>query len=910
MTDYKKNNFKKCLKWLMALLFVVSTSNITSAENLSGRWIKHPGASLRSAVKESQVDRIIDGERYVYFSVRGNYFSLGDSGLAEANTYCSEQKVDPLRLFRYDKKLPWSDDNIRPLAQEVETSGNFNYVAEYCPEAGVLAVVYDNNAIDFIFDNGDLVKSNALADASIPNSVSPYSVTFDPERSHVYLAGAFGFAIIDFTNGELVSIHKYPKISVSWAARVGSNIVLFAGNMDQKTYETKTYLFPEDKVPATLDNPILGADNLQALMPLSSSTFAAVAKGATDNQRSLHLFTVANNSLQKETLVSQMTVDNAALWRYRHFFSTDGFVLPTKEGYSIHSKENIYFLRKKVDKAELLSSIPKNALSANDASSKSACYDGSTVWFYTYDDPGNNNTAKRGFYSRNYSNNTWGAKSEVAFPVAPTSDFACYGEWSPLHGVIFRGPGTLFNTQDLDIDNLFAYKDGKWSDLSFAANNPTYNLPTNYANNVGVDPLNPNWIWGCTNRAGLHRIDLSDYNNFLAFGSKNYSSYVTRYPGYFDIFEPQRDVWSVIIAFSNVDFDNKGNMWFARYWMTADKDTDYETYANTRIPLYYLTPEERNQIANIGSDASKLPDFQSRELVMERTSLQHRPKIIACKAPANENIIVVTSAYYTGQDRCMAVYDHNGTPEDPSDDRYALAYGAYNNEGTPIIYMEETGIYEDPKTGEIWLFTDSGPYVFNPRDYLDGNHEMRRPSISNNNGIYAEENPLNQIVVKYITDDLLGRKWVASEMGLYCLSADGKELLGHYTTENSPLPSDDVRNVVCDRTNGSIFVLTAGGIAEFQPAGSTGVLAEGSHLSIWPSAITPDYNGYVNISGVVGGTAYEVYDEVGNLVKLLGEPSGNTLQWDGTDNDGQKVSKGRYSVKRRGMDESHPIIVM
>lgn len=904
---FKDIKWRGSLRYALTLLLL--TSITSSYANLEGRWVKHPAAALRSASKEGQVEKIIDGNRHVYFSVRGSYWGDKDDE-NYWGTYTHITDIDPVQLFYYDKSKEWCDDNIRPLAQLVELSGNFHHIAEYSPEAGILAIVYRNNMIDFVGDDGMVTTCKTLVEATVPNQLIPFALTFDVEKRRVYIGCSTGFAVVDYATGELIKFHKLTK-PVSWVGRVGTNMVIFSGTVSAKEYATSTYICPENDIPNTLTNPISGGNDLQALMPLTDSMFAALAPGNTEYVNSLKLFTISGaNVVTGQTLVNTMTVDNGSLWRSRHFFRTDGFVIPTKDGYGIHCKESFIKLKRGNSINDLMTVVTKTGLSENETASKSATFDGLKFWFYNYDSGGRTDGSERGFYFREYDKGIWGSKSKVAKMSAPTTFIPLWGTWNPDLGVVVRGPGTYFENWDPDLDRICAYKDGKWTDLSFAAHNPQYVNPTSAAKFVAVDPINSNWIWGSCTRSGLFRIDLNDYNNFLQFGSDNYNSYKTTYPGYFPVFKRQADVWGMVINIADFDFDSKGNMWFARFWMGKGMNTAVEEYNNARTPIYYLTPEERMAIANIGSDESKLPDFLGRELEVKRGGIHYNSKLMACKAPGNENYLVICLNMYAGRDMHMIIYDHNGTPEIKSDDRYVLVDGLYKEDGTPLIYMHEDGVYEDLRTGEVWLFTDSGPYIFNPSELLDGRAVARVPSISENNGIAAEDNVFNQIVLKSIADDIYGRKWVATEMGLYCISADATTLLGHYTTSNSPLPSDNVYNVVCDGSNGAVFALTDEGIIEFQPEGSSVSIPAGEHLSIWPSTLTPDYNGYINITGAVGGANYVIYDASGNRVKTLGTPRDGAFQWDGKADSGVKVEKGRYTIKRSGVEESHSIIVL
>lgn len=892
--------------------------------NLEGRWIQHPAATLRSEAKQSQVDRIIEGNKYVYFSVRGAWLDRGDGGMI--NSYSSLFNLDPIQLFRFDKSLPWEDVNIRPLAQEFDLSGVLVETMNYSPKLGMLALVYENNSMDFIYDDGTLITSHALKDLAVPKqNAATYSITFDEEKPLAYVAGSFGYITVDLSNGELQDYVRTDK-SVAWAGRVGNNMVLFAGDVQMpvknvdgqgKTkyttgdYSVQTYIYPYGKVPSTLETPVASEADLQALMPLSSDSFAALAPGASEAESTLKIFTVSDGSLTSRNVQTGLATDDASSYRYRHKFRTDGYVQNAREGYVIHSLDRIVLL----DHDGNVTEIPKTSLSATERASKAATLDGSSVWLYTYDTTGHrdSNPQKRGFYSYKISGVTWGEKSAVASPSAPTMAFLNYGGYNEKYGMIFRSPSTLYETGDPDIDRIMGYKDGKWTDLSYSANNTKYAIPYKSCKEVVSDPANPDWIWGVMFRGGLIRMDLNDYSNFLGLGTPHYNSYKTTYPGYFPVFEQQVENVD-IINFTNVDFDSNNTMWFGRQWFdnfVGDKELDYgsELVIYSYTPVFYLTEEDRKQIGAKGVNQDMIPDMKKRELRVPRAKLVSNPKLIAMKSPQNRNYIVATPNSYPGKNVYSFILDHNGTLDNPDDDRHILLSDLYDENGDRILYLNETGIYEDIVTGNLWLLTTSGPFLINPTEVLDGKKVCRRLEITRKDGRVVSENPLEFISVKNVNDDVLGRKWLATEEGLYCLSPDSQEVLGHYTVANSAIPSDNIFNAVCS-PDGAVFVLTDRGVAEFHPEGSTTAVSAGSHLSIWPSSVTPDYRGYITISGAEEGSEYVLCNHEGKEIRTLGRAENGKFQWTVDDSQGKRIAPGRYNVKRRNVEESNPVIVL
>lgn len=884
---------------VVMIAFLLGFSSELKAD-IQGRWIHHPAASLRSANKESQIDRILEGEKYVYFSVRGSLFNRDNT-----TAFTTQENIDPLQIFRYDKTKEWSGENIVPLANEHELSGSIPTLIEYSPEKGVLVLAYENNIIDFIFDDGTRISSKTLCDVTAPGTIKLYSVTFDEDSPRVYVAGNFGFATVDSASGELYDIVKTDK-EVAWAARVGTNMVLFAGKVSPKEYSTSTYVYPVGGVPSTLTDS-KGGSNLQWLMPVKSNSFAAMAPGADDTKNVLTLYTISGSVVGSEALTPTLSVDNGALPRFRHLFRTDGYVARAKGGYAIHSQDAIYLLNKVEGRDGLIQKIAKpSSITAGEKASKCSTYDGSKVWLYTYDTSGNGDTGMRGFYSYDISGDSWTGKSAVNAPSAPTGAFPVFGVYNPEYGLMLRGPGTYFNEQEGDLDRLNLFTEGKWSDLSYAAHNPKYVGATSNAKFLNFDPLNPRMIWGNSNRVGLHRMDLEDYNKYFCVGCEYYSRYKDTYPGYYPIMMTHPNIWWYYLfnSYSTVDFDAQGTMWFMRFWWN-DSMMDYEDLTLAKIPLYYITAQEREAL-----DSGVVPDIQGREINIPRNANYFNSTLYTLKAPGNENYLMLSGLTYSSNHMKFTVYDHNGTPGDTSDDRYGEAEGLVDERGERIGFRMETGMYEDPLSGNVWLLTTSGPYIINPKALLAGDKSCRRVKVTRSNGSEASDYPFEYIPIKYITDDRFGRKWLATENGLYCLAPDAQEILGHYTESNSPLLSDDVFNVIYNPENGSLMVLTSRGICEFYPEDMDTAAAAGTNISIWPSSVNPSYNGYVNISGVENGTEYVVCDKGGTEICSLGKPESGKIQWNMRNASGKRVSPGRYIVKRKGKDEVHYITVM
>lgn len=896
----------KIFKRVMLLTAISLLFSIDMFAALNGRWIQHPAATLRSATKESQVDRIIDGKKYVYFSVRGGAFDRSKEYLY------STKESDPLTLFRYDKSLPWEDGCIRPVAQEVELAGAFHQALEYSPKRGVLALAFEDGAVDFIYDNGNHVKSNALVGFSSPGrQIKPYSITFDEEKPLIYLAGTHGVAAINIENGELEALNTFDS-PVAFAARVGENMVIVAGSISPTTYNTATYVVPASNIPRILPSPIKEGENLQAIMPLTDDSFAALARGTGETNNILKVYTIKETGVEAQTLVASITVEDSDNTNYRHLFRTDGMVGATEDGFAVQGNADIIFIRKGADTSadgyndKVISTIAKASTpntENTEKSAKAATFDGKDVWFYYYDSNGLD-ASKRGFYKRTYSDGQWSEPSVTIEPSGPKNSYPLYGQWNPEYGMLFRGPGSDFKDDygTQEDDYFFGYKDGEWTDLTYNANNTKYRPLTVKSKYVATDPLNPAHVWGLSHLLGLHRMDLSDYTNFFMASTKGHpAGNVNTYPGFYRCMDEDPCI-STLINGSNIDFDNEGRLWFARYYVNTQDYTYIDEYKYSKILLYYYTKKDREDFAAIQGEP--------HVIAIPHVDFYQVSRLIALKNDKNQNMIAAVRLHMANDVGRPFLFDHKGTPDIPNDDRLVYIENIYDENGEKFSYIAFRGLFEDPESGDLWVCTNNGPILLNPQEIIEGNMKGRRPKITKRDGMEVNENPFNEVPVRHMDIDRLNRKWFATEQGLFCLSQDGTELLCKYDKDNSPLPSDNINSVACDKTTGAVFVMTDKGMVEFQPEDCKAEIAAGSHLTIWPQMVAPDYKGYINISGAQEGASYIVRNASGDKVINLGKPKGGMLQWDGCDESGVKVAAGKYNIMRDKVEETNTVKIL
>lgn len=130
--------------------------------------------------------------------------------------------------------------------------------------------------------------------------------------------------------------------------------------------------------------------------------------------------------------------------------------------------------------------------------------------------------------------------------------------------------------------------------------------------------------------------------------------------------------------------------------------------------------------------------------------------------------------------------------------------------------------------------------------------------------------------------------------GLYLVSADGSEILEHFNTDNSPLPSNFVYSVSVDPQSACVYVGTEAGIFIYNGTSSPAAEDYGQ-VKVTPNPVRPDYSGWITISGLMENSLVKIADTAGNVI-CTGRSEGGNFSWDGCDSTGRRVRTGVYYV--------------
>ncbi|HEX8329546.1 MAG TPA: two-component regulator propeller domain-containing protein [Hymenobacter sp.] len=209
--------------------------------------------------------------------------------------------------------------------------------------------------------------------------------------------------------------------------------------------------------------------------------------------------------------------------------------------------------------------------------------------------------------------------------------------------------------------------------------------------------------------------------------------------------------------------------------------------------------------------------------------------------------------------------------------------------------LPDNQIYELAKDrrGYIWAATITGVAVFNdPSGPFEPGTAFTLPNVTRGEG--AGFPALFSEAVRTLAVDGGDRKWFGTDNGLWLFSPDADEALLHFTTANSPLPSNRIVDVKVNDKTGEVWVATDAGVVTYRGAAS---VTEGKPqcAAVFPNPVRPEFGGMVGITGLANNAVVKITDVAGHLVYST-TANGGTVTWNMANPNGQRVRSGIYLV--------------
>lgn len=243
-------------------------------------------------------------------------------------------------------------------------------------------------------------------------------------------------------------------------------------------------------------------------------------------------------------------------------------------------------------------------------------------------------------------------------------------------------------------------------------------------------------------------------------------------------------------------------------------------------------------------------------------------------------------------DNGLVAFNDNETIDNTSDDSYRILKMGTGQGNLPSNNV--TAIAAD-LDNEIWIGTDDGfvvlynsEGVFNSGSSIDASRIL--VNFEGNVEQLLDDTPIVDIEI-----DGGNRKWIATaSTGIFMLSADGQEVLAHYTKENCPLISNNILDMEFNHSNGELFIVTDIGLVSLRTDASESDDTY-ENTTVFPNPVKPDYFGPITIQGIRYDSDVKITDVAGNLVYKT-TSNGGTATWNGKTLSGENVSAGVYLI--------------
>lgn len=425
-----------------------------------------------------------------------------------------------------------------------------------------------------------------------------------------------------------------------------------------------------------------------------------------------------------------------------------------------------------------------------------------------------------------------------------------------FHSVSWPQPGRLLavggchNYQNINYPGtVIIYENDRWTSLDEDIPSKT---GVNYQNLTEAvqDPSDPDHIFVGSTGQGLYEFRNGKFSKLHTWNNSGLTS----------ILNDTEFNKNNYVRVSALQYDKEGNLWM------ANNETD--TILKVMQPdgkwfgLYY-------------SEIAGLPTFKQ------------------LRFDDKGRIWINSSRYNPG----LVCIDLNGTLKKNSDDKIKFSGPYFVNQDGTTEEISQLTFYDVDMNGEMWIGTNRGLFILKDPDSFidDANPVFERVKISRNDGSGLADYLLNGVYVTAMYIDQGNRKWIGTlDQGIFLLSADGTSTLEHFTTSNSPLPSDNILSITENGQDGSLFFGTSLGMVEYggQARDPEESLSE-SNILVYPNPVKPDFDGYVTITGLTEFSSIRIMSNSGHLVHM-GTSNGGSYSWNLTDMNGRQVPSGIY----------------
>ena len=231
-----------------------------------------------------------------------------------------------------------------------------------------------------------------------------------------------------------------------------------------------------------------------------------------------------------------------------------------------------------------------------------------------------------------------------------------------------------------------------------------------------------------------------------------------------------------------------------------------------------------------------------------------------------------------------------------------------NQDGVLYSSTQPVAITED-LNGNIWIGTTEGPFLLEADRVNSSDNYLTQVKVPRNDGSNYADYLMAETSISCIVIDGGNRKWFGTRNnGIYLISADNMVQLAHYTSENSPLLSNNIESLTINNQTGELFIGTDMGLCSFMTdATVASEKMEKDNVYAYPNPVESGYTGLITVVGLSFDADVKILTSNGKLV-AQGRSNGGTFTWNGCDRSGRRVSSGIYLVATANNDGNEGIV--
>ena len=223
-----------------------------------------------------------------------------------------------------------------------------------------------------------------------------------------------------------------------------------------------------------------------------------------------------------------------------------------------------------------------------------------------------------------------------------------------------------------------------------------------------------------------------------------------------------------------------------------------------------------------------------------------------------------------------------------------------NQDGTNVVPKDGVSCVVEDHKGNMWIGTSVGPIMLEAKYITTSPDEVifNQIKVPRNDGTNFADYLLSNVSISCIAIDDGDRKWFGTHgNGVYLISDNNIQQLQHFTTENSPLLSNDIESIAINDVTGEVFFGTDKGLCSYMSdATKPAETMDKDKVYAYPNPVRPDYKGLITIVGLTMNADIKIVTSSGALV-AEGRSNGGSFTWDGNDLSGKRVASGIYMVE-------------